>query len=35
MKENEDDRDKWKDTLRSWIGRNLLEFPYYPSNLQI
>ena len=30
MKETEDDTNKWKDILCSWIGIILLKWPYYP-----
>ena len=32
MKEIEDDTNRWKDILSSWIGKiNIVKWPYYPG----
>ena len=32
IKKTEDDSEKWKDILCSWIGRiNMFKWPYYPK----
>jgi hypothetical protein len=34
MKETEDDTNKWKDILCSWIGRiNIIKIPILPKNI--
>ena len=31
IKETEDDSKKWKDIPYSWIGINIVKWPYYPK----